>query len=148
MKLKIELIPQSSFYSNVRSEVSKKEWDVIRKKCYEEANHKCEICGGNGKSQGRKHKVECHEIWNYDLNNQLQKLEGFIALCPMCHKAKHFGLARMRGEENRVITHLMKVNNLPKNKIDKHIKEVWVEWFVRNKVQWNLDISYIEEYIN
>jgi hypothetical protein len=38
MKLKIELVPTSSFYSNVRSNVSKKEWDIIRRRAYRNAN--------------------------------------------------------------------------------------------------------------
>ena len=34
----------------LRSEanLSKKDWDKLRKACYESAGHKCEICGGVG----------------------------------------------------------------------------------------------------
>jgi hypothetical protein len=48
MKLTIELVPKTSWYSNVRSNVSKDEWDKIKKKCYIKANYKCEICNGIG----------------------------------------------------------------------------------------------------
>ena len=65
-KLTIELVPQTSWYTNVRSNVSKEQWDVIRKKCYAQANNVCEICGDTGKNQGYKHNVECHEIWEYN----------------------------------------------------------------------------------
>ncbi len=61
-KLSVELVPSSSWANNVRSLVSKKEWDSIRKKSYQDANYRCEICHG----VGRKHPVECHEIWEYN----------------------------------------------------------------------------------
>jgi 5-methylcytosine-specific restriction endonuclease McrA len=99
-KLEIELIPKTSFYSNVRSEVTTNEWDVIRKKCYDEASDKCEICGEKGKDQNFNHNVECHEIWSFDVKERIQRLDGFIALCPTCHKSKHFGLSQIKGDED------------------------------------------------
>ena len=60
MKLTIELVPQTAWYSNVRSNVTKSEWDVLRKACYKAAGYKCEVCSG----KGPKHPVECHEMWS------------------------------------------------------------------------------------
>jgi len=60
--LTVELVPSSSWFSNVRSNVSKKTWDFLRKSTYKKANHRCEICGG----RGDKWPVECHEVWDYD----------------------------------------------------------------------------------
>lgn len=97
LKLTIELVPSTDFYSNVRSNVTQKEWDVIRKKSYERASNKCEICGDAGTNQGVKHKVECHEIWEYNDESHIQKLIGLISLCPNCHKTKHAGLAQIKG---------------------------------------------------
>lgn len=94
-KLSVELIPMTSWYSNVRSNVTSKQWDIIRKDTYKKANYKCEICGGKGMT----HSVECHEIWDYDEKTKLQKLVRFIALCPNCHKVKHIGL---HGVENNI----------------------------------------------
>ena len=64
MKLTIELVPQSSWGNNLRSEanLSKGQWDKLRKESYRKANYKCEICG----EKGPKWPVECHEIWHYD----------------------------------------------------------------------------------
>ena len=61
MKLTVDLIPESAFFKNLRSELPAKQWDALRKKCYEKAGNKCEICGG----RGTKHAVEAHEIWQY-----------------------------------------------------------------------------------
>ena len=82
-KLTIELVPKTSWYSNVRSNVSKNEWDIIRKKSYEHAGHVCEICGDIGTNQGVKHNVECHEIWDYNDETNEQTLGGLISLCPI-----------------------------------------------------------------
>ena len=81
MKLTIELVPRMCWYSNVRTNVTREKWDIIRKECYRKSNYKCEICG----DKGTTHPVECHEIWEYDDVNYVQKLIGFIALCPNCH---------------------------------------------------------------
>lgn len=146
MKLKIELIPKTSFYSNVRSEVSKKEWDSIRKKCYMMAGHKCEICGGSGKNQGYKHDVECHEIWDFNMGDSTQKLAGFIALCPMCHKSKHYGLAQLQGFEEMVIEHMCLVNRVNEEDVLTEVDKAFKQWDKRNQIQWKLDISYLELY--
>lgn len=81
-KLLIELIPKTCHYSNVRTTVSKQEWDKIRFISYAAADNKCEICGDVGTNQGYKHNVECHEIWEYDDENHIQRLIGLISLCP------------------------------------------------------------------
>ena len=44
MKLTIELVPSTAWFTNVRSEVSKAKWDKIRRKSYKHADYKCEIC--------------------------------------------------------------------------------------------------------
>ena len=58
MKLTIELVPKTSWYSNVRSNVSRSQWDKLRKKCYLNADYKCEVCGDTGIKQGFKWPVE------------------------------------------------------------------------------------------
>lgn len=145
-KLTIELVPRTAWYTNVRSNVSKDEWDRLRKKSYALANNVCEICGDTGKNQGYKHNVECHEIWHYDDTTKAQTLTGLISLCPYCHKCKHPGLAQINGELNIVINQLMKVNNISKDDAEKLIDDAFTIWRERSKHEWKLDISYIENY--
>lgn len=144
MKLTIELVPETAWFSNVRSEVSKSTWDRIRRKCYKEAGYVCEICGG----KGPKHPVECHEIWEYNDDTYKQILKGLISLCPNCHKVKHPGLAQIKGETDIVINQLMKVNNIPKTKAINYINESFNVWEERSKHEWECDISYLDEYLN
>jgi hypothetical protein len=147
LKLTIELVPKTCWYSNVRSNVTKTEWDIIRKKSYELANNQCEICGDVGKNQGVNHNVECHEIWEYDDLNKIQKLIGLISLCPYCHKTKHAGLAQMNGEENIVINQLIKVNNITRKDAIDYINDSFTIWRERSKHEWTLDISVLNQYL-
>ena len=137
-KLTVELVPKSCHYSNVRSEVSRKEWDKIRKHCYALANNKCEICGGKGK----KHPVECHEVWDYA--EGVQTLVRMISLCPPCHEVKHLGLAQLRGNLKRATNHFCKVNKCNEETAYRYFAEVFDEWAERSRQDWALDISYLD----
>jgi len=143
MKLSIGLIPRTAFYNNVRSIVSKKEWDIIRKTVYKEANYVCEICGGKGK----RHPVECHEIWDYDSNNFQITLTGFIALCPSCHSCKHWGLSQIRGLELKCYDHYCKVNNIDFKTAQRLVINAFETWSERSKYKWNVNIDYAYYFI-
>lgn len=138
MKLTIELVPQTCWYSNVRSNVTKKEWDRLRKLSYQAAGHKCEICKG----VGPKHPVECHEIWQYE--NGIQKLEKLISLCPSCHEVKHIGRSQIVGKGEKALKHLSKVNNISIEEANEYIKEASIIWNKRSQQEWELDISYLD----
>jgi len=72
--LTIELVPKGQWGSNLRSELSTKDWDTLRRESYHLASYKCEVCGG----VGPRHPVECHEIWHYDDAYHVQRLDGLI----------------------------------------------------------------------
>ena len=84
LRLEIELVPGASWHSNLRRILPRRVWDKIRKEAYKAAGHKCEICGAEG-------RLECHEWWEYDDRRRVQRLAGFMALCPLCHAVKHMG---------------------------------------------------------
>jgi len=144
-KLTIELIPSTCFRSNVRTMVSTKDWDKIRHISYESANNKCEICGDTGKNQGYKHNVECHEIWDYDDDNHIQKLVGLISLCVNCHQVKHIGRAIAIGKQTQCFSQLSKINKWTEKQITKHITESFDLHKKRSKHQWGLDISLLTQ---
>jgi hypothetical protein len=141
LKLTIELVPSSAWWSNVRSKVSQRDWDKIRKWTYKRANYQCEICSGKGDHW----PVECHEIWEYDDKNTTQKLNGFIALCPACHNVKHYGLSQITGKGEKSLEHLCKVNNLSKKEALEYIKQAFLTWEKRSQVWWDIDISILEK---
>jgi hypothetical protein len=142
LKLIIELVPSSCWWSNVRSNVTQAEWDRIRKEVYVRANYQCEICGGKGSS----HPVECHEIWGYNLKTKTQLLVKFVALCPNCHEVKHMGLANVRGRAEQALSWFMKINKLEREKAMAHIKRAFSEWQQRSEMEWKLDVSLLSQY--
>lgn len=142
MKLTIELVPATAWYSNVRSNVTPSQWDVLRKECYKNAGYKCEICGG----KGPKHPVECHEIWEYNDESFTQTLKGLIALCPKCHSVKHIGRSNAIGKGQEALLHLSKVNGIKEDEAIGYINESFKVWSKRSESNWTLDISFLDSY--
>lgn len=144
-KLSIELIPSTCHFSNVRTTVKPSEWDKIRFISYEAANNRCEICGDTGKNQGYKHNVECHEIWEYDDENHIQKLVGLISLCPICHQVKHIGRAIAIGKQYQCFAQLAKVNKWTQEQVQEHLLASFALHKERSKFQWELDLSLLTQ---
>lgn len=154
-KLRIELVPETSWGSNLRKALSRVDWDKLRKSCYRQAGYRCEICGG----KGPVHPVECHEVWEYEdidyvegeplpegglvYTQTLKKLE---ALCPACHEVKHIGLAELRGRFLQALGHLMNVNGWESGQAFAHLDEARRLWADRSSFKWELDLSWLESH--
>lgn len=141
MKLEIELVPSTAWFKNLRTLVGATIWNKIRRQCYQDAGHKCEICGG----KGRKHPVECHEVWEFKDNRII--LKGLISLCPPCHEVKHIGLASVRGRLPQATKHFMKVNQITLAEANRHIHAAFKLHTERSKHEWELDLDYLEHYL-
>lgn len=138
-RLTVELVPSTCWYTNVRSNVPKATWDRLRRQVAAEAGQRCEICGG----RGRRWPVECHEVWHYDDEAKVQRLERLIALCPACHEVKHAGLASKRGRLPAVIQRLAAVNGWSEDDAALYLEAVFETWAQRSRHQWTLDISVL-----
>lgn len=150
MKLKVELVPGSSWGNNLRDEanIPRKKWDELRKGCYERAGHKCEICGGvswRTYKGVRKKIVECHEIWSYDDKKGVQKLEGLIALCSKCHRVKHIGREFSEGRGEEAVLHMMKVNDISEDEACDMVNKAFALHGERSGRKWDLDLTWLEE---
>jgi len=109
---------------------------------FKHAGYKCEICGGTGP----KWPVECHEVWEYDDVNNIQKLVRTIALCPDCHACKHIGF-HMRTRSKRVpklLTHFCRKNNISAKEAEDYIVKCFQEHHRRSQEQWTVDVSWIK----
>jgi len=155
VRLTVELIPRGSWGANLRSLLPKSMWDRLRKWSYEQANNECELCGETGLSQNRKHRVECHEIWEYDDNpdasdvsgNRLQILRGLQSLCPYCHACKHMGLSISRGGGYRALKHFMKVNECTPEEAQTYINHAFAVHAHRSiGLGWDLDLTYLRDH--
>jgi len=119
--------------------VTKEEWDRLRKPVYKHAAWVCEICGGRGES----HPVECHEIWQYDDVQRVQRLAGLIALCPACHQVKHIGLAQVMGRGIEARKHLEEVNGWAADQVTTYIRIAFAVWELRSQMEWHLDLNWL-----
>jgi hypothetical protein len=141
-RLTIELVPQTCWFSNVRKQVSKNDWDRIRSSVYRSAGYRCEVCGG----RGRHHPVECHEVWQYEEPAGVQRLLRMIALCPACHEVKHMGLAEIRGRGDAACKHLARVNSWTDAEAARYTENAFLTWQRRSDRTWKLDISALEAF--
>ena len=138
-RLTSELVPETAWFKSIREVLSRAEWDRIRKHAYAEHENKCAICGYSG-------RLNCHEIWEYDDVEHIQKLTGFIALCDLCHHVKHMGRANMLAEEgkldfDKVVAHFLEVNDCNEEALDEYMDEVFQQWEERSKYKWTTDFG-------
>ena len=143
-RLEFELVPSTCWWSNVRSQVTKAQWEVCKRFVKDRSGSRCEICGGVGK----KWPVEAHEIWQYDDEEQIQTLVGLIALCPTCHQAKHIGRTMEVNpikEVDRVLDHVQQVNNWSRITVNVALQNAFAVWSIRSTWTWGLDVSYLKE---
>ena len=140
-KLDFELVPDGCWYSNLRSELPRKVWDIIRKDAYARAGGRCMICGRPAK------RLEAHERWSYDEKNAVQKLEDVIAVCHSCHSVIHIGRTQLFGDEDKAIEQFMRVNKCSYADYRKALGEANAKHARLNKVpEWSLDLSWLKRF--
>ena len=143
LKLNFELVPDSCWYSNLRSILSKAQWDYIKKDARERANGKCMICGK------KSNRLETHEQWEYDEDNKVQKLSDIKAICPDCHRVIHFGFTTLKFDNvERYENHFIKVNNCTYAEFKEQLNKANIDHQRRNQIdEWKLDLQYLTRYI-
>ena len=142
LKLNFELVPDSCWYSNLRSLLTKAQWDAVRKNVYARAGGKCMICGAPSS------RLEAHEQWEYDEKNAVQRLKAIIAVCPACHAVIHIGRTQLKGNVRAAEDHFMQVNGCSYAEYRKALGEANEAHARRNRVaEWKLDISALANYI-
>ena len=141
-KLNFELVPDSCWYSNLRSILKPKAWDIIRKEAYARADGKCMICGR------KVTRLEAHERWSYNEQTAIQKLEEVIAVCHSCHSVIHIGRTQLLGDEEKAIRHFCKVNKCTYSDYIKQLGKSNEDHRRRNQIpEWGLDLKYLERYV-
>ncbi len=141
MKLEIELVPDSCWYSNLRSILSPAQWDFVRRDAYSRADGRCMICGAATK------RLEAHERWEYDEENAVQRLKDVIAVCRDCHEVIHIGRTALTGRGEEAERHFMKVNGATYAEYRKALGEANAAHRRRNAVpEWKLDLSWLKRF--
>lgn len=132
----VDLVPQSCWFTNVRSCVAPADWHRLRNMVYRRAGQQCEICGS-------KVRMEAHERWAFDDATRTQRLVRLICLCRACHAATHFGLSQLQGWGEQARAHLMTVNSWTGSQADDHIGAACMLWRHRSQFAWELDLSIL-----
>lgn len=140
MKLNFELVPDSCWYSNLRSALPKEAWDAIRKKAYARAGGKCMICGAPTS------RLEAHEQWEYDDERGVQRLKNIVAVCRPCHEVIHIGRTQLMGREREACEHFMKVNGCSYADYRKALGEANAVHRERSKREWTVDVSLLPQF--
>lgn len=112
----------------------------MRRAVYRRARHRCEVCGG----RGERHPVECHEVWAYDDEHHVQRLERLVALCPDCHRVKHLGLASVNGHYDKALQHLAGVNGWTLEQALRYVEAAFSLWGRRSAHEWTTEISLFQ----
>lgn len=137
-KLNFEMVPEECWYSNLRSVLTPKDWDIVRKDAYARAGGRCCVCG-------RAARLEAHEKWSYNEEKALQKLEDVVALCHSCHEVVHISRTQLMGRGADAMEHFMKVNRCCQMEFHEALGEANAEYIKRNRIEgWVTDITWLE----
>jgi Domain of unknown function (DUF5710) len=138
----VDLVPRSCWFTNVRSCVSQRDWERLRRMITNRAGRKCEICHrGEDRESGRW--LEAHERWAYDHRTKVQALRRLICLCTDCHTATHYGLASLNGKDRAAFRHLCAVTGLSENEAGHLVDAAFELWGKRSLVAWELDLGML-----
>lgn len=140
----VDPVPTSCWFTNVRSCVSQRDWERLRRMITGRAGHRCEVCGA-GEDRSVSRWLEAHERWDYDETAGVQTLRRLICLCSDCHCATHFGLAELRGRRDEALEHLRAVTGMSEEQAEDHVIVRFVIWETRSERSWTLDLSMLTE---
>lgn len=139
-----DLIPYSSWASNLARLLTRNSWDRIRRPIIEASGYRCEICGA--KESGKE--IDCHEQWEYhepifDGKRGVQKLIGLWAMCSDCHATQHLGRSNSNGRGSEALDRLRRIGRMSERETQAYRAFVFDRWERRSKVNWVLDVSSV-----
>ena len=139
-RLNFQLVPDGCWYTNLRSALPKEVWDKLRRAAYARAGGRCMICGAGG-------RLEAHEVWSYDDEKHIQKLEDIVAVCRACHEVIHIGRTALMGREAEAQAHSMKVNGATQSEYHAALGEANRVHAERSRHEWVTDISALKQFL-
>lgn len=138
----VDLVPSSCWFTNVRSCVSERDWERLRRMITNRAGRRCEVCGRPADRESARW-LEAHERWAYDSAALVQSLRRLICLCTDCHRTTHFGLASIKGQGGEALRHLQAVTGLSEYEAREHVDASFEIWQRRSLTEWTLDLGIL-----
>lgn len=140
----VDPVPESCWFTNVRTCVSQQDWERLRRMITRRAGHRCEICG-RPEDREQRRWLEAHERWAYDDTFGVQSLRRLICLCSDCHLTTHMGYANVTGRAEQAIAHLRAVTGMTADQADQHVNAAGRLWLARSDRRWALDLSMLTD---
>ncbi len=157
-RLSVQLIPPSAWQRNIRAIVASETWEELRwrfgARRYApfsvglEANRRpvpdrlqCAYC------KTEHEELHLHEEWEFDDERRIQRLVGFVPVCPQCHLAAHMGYANAMGRGDEAMIHLAKVNHWALSQAKAHCNHAFKQWGPRILSSYSLDVNYLLKYL-
>ncbi|MFI7529502.1 hypothetical protein [Nocardia salmonicida] len=140
-RLAVELVPKTRWGADLRSELPAREWKRLRGIVCEAAGNRCEICDGVG-----RRAPDCNEVWEYDDQQQIQRLVRLEALCAACYAVKHLGREYAGEQAEQARSHLAEVNGWTPTQTDLYLEQQFEQWRVRSEKEWTFDLSALSQY--
>ncbi len=141
-KLNFELVPDGCWGLNLRSVLSPKQWEYIKKIAREKSEGKCMICGL------KTEKLDNHERWSYDEKNHIVKLTDILAVCKKCHNTIHIGRTQILGNDEIAEKHYMKVNGISYAEYREDLGKANEENIRLSKISdWVMDLSFLKIFL-
>lgn len=153
-----DLLPESSWGSNLINLIKKSQWNDISEKIFQEYSNRCEMCGTEG-------KLELHEKWRYlpPINNDenyldeqglycghrigVQRLSKLMPLCKECHTINH--LDYLNDDDLEIsFSRIQSLTRLSAEDTVEYYKFIMDRQEFHNHFQWVLDLGYLNEYID
>lgn len=140
----VDMIPRTCWFTNVRTCVSERDWERLRRMIVRRAGHRCEACG-TGEDRDARRWLEAHERWSYDDRTDTQTLRRLICLCSPCHLVTHLGYANVTGRADEALTHLREVTGMSDQQVNRHVKDAGRLWTERSARHWRLDLRMLTD---
>lgn len=144
--LRLDMLPPSTWYSNLRTHATKGAWSGLAIPVAEAADYRCEICGHEQwLPSGKRRRPDCHELWRFELQygRPTQRLERLIALCPSCHETQHAGRAHLIGRMPDVYEHLGWINGWTVDEGRADFERAWERFDVIADSHFDLDLRVL-----
>lgn len=140
----VDLVPRTCWFTNVRTCVSERDWERLRRMILRRAEHRCEACRAP-EDRDRRLWLEAHERWAYDDFTGVQALRRLVCLCSACHLSTHFGYANVTGRTDEALDHLRAVTGMTHEQATQHIASAEQLWIERSRQAWSLDLTMLTD---
>lgn len=140
----VDMIPRTCWFTNVRTCVSERDWERLRRMILRRARQQCEACGA-GEDRAARRWLEAHERWRYDDRSGTQTLRRLICVCSPCHLVTHLGYANVTGRSEEALAHLRQVTGMTDEQASRHVDDAGRLWVERSARAWHLDLRMLTD---